>query len=393
MSDLDTELRGLRDELNAAIPLPDFERVTGRARNRRRLQLVTIVAVVAAVALAVPLLRAARSTPATKDSQRTSYVLDFADPDHGYAMARTCMPGASDCAFVLYRTADGGRTWGRRQLPPALNPTTGYRSATMYVLGPDAITIDRPDGDVLDRINSTDGGRSWDRTEPPDKGGFSAPLADGALLTARCGAQPYSKATHCPDVGTIQPGTGSFVATPTQPPLVPDQIGPAPTRDGRYWVIGRRPGTVQYSIALSADGGRTWSVSDLPRPGAGVTEPEFVEVGTWSVVANEDALYVVAGDYVWSSTDGGRSWTYASSRDSAHPTQAAVGSPIAAADRSLLVSDGTNVWRSTDRGRAFVKTDREPFGVKWTRGGYLWLKFDEFALSSDGLAWREFSVR
>jgi hypothetical protein len=32
-------------------------------------------------------------------------------------------------------------------------------------------------------------------------------------------------------------------------------------------------------------------------------------------------------------------------------------------------------------------------GVKGTRGGYLSFHSDQFALSDDGLNWREFSVR
>lgn len=377
MSELDTELRGLRDELNAAIPLPDFEHVTGRVRARRRLQLGAIAAVVV-VAVAVPLLRATQSAPpATTNAADTTYVLDFADPDHGYALARTCTPGVSGCAFTLYRTADGGRTWAPRHLPPALDPKTGYFAATMYVLGPDAVAIDQPARDHLDRMTSSDGGRTWQRSRQPGGGSESAPLPRGALMTSRCGV-PVVRTNRCLEIGTIEPATGRFVRTPTQPPLVPMQFGPAATPSGAYWVVGQNATTDRYEIAVTADGGGTWSVSDLSASwSAGPPD--------WSVVENDGVMYVLADSRVWTSTDDGRTWTFASARSGV------AGSPIAARDGSLLVSDGASTWKSTDRGRTFVESDEKPFGVIWTRGGYLSLA--PFALSGDGLHWREFSVR
>jgi hypothetical protein len=389
MSDLDTELRGLREELNAAIPLPDFERVIGRARIRRGLQLAAIAAVVAVVAVAVPLVRAARSVPpaTTPDAKDTSYILDFADLDHGYALARKCPRSTSGCAFTLYRTTDGGQTWALRYLPPALDPETGYGSATMYVLGPDAVLVDRPMRDGVDRTYSTDGGRSWHWVQTLDTGA-TAPLPHGALLTTRCGPQPYTETAGCPDVGTIQPRTGRFVATPTQPPLVAEQIGPSPTQSGGYWVVGRSRTTDEYGIAVSADSGRTWSVDEL-----GLWGPDGPL--TWSVVENTGVMYLLASSSVgalrvWSSTDGGKSWTFVYSEDSGPQV---VGSPVAAGDGSLLVSDGMSTWKSGDGGRTFVKTEDQPFGVKWTRAGYLWLKVDRFELSGDGMHWWEFRVR
>lgn len=387
MSDLDTELRGLRDELTAALPLPDVERLSARARGRRRLQVVAIVAAVAAVAAAMPLVRAGRpATPATTHEERmnTSYVMDFADPDHGYALGRTCLPASSGCTFLLHRTADGGRTWASRTLPPALDTKAGYYSAVLYVLGPDAVAIGWSDGTEPSRIHSTDGGRTWRRDDHPRQGGGAAPLDRGALLTARCAEQPFITAQQCSDLGTIRPDTGEFVATPAQPPRTPLQIGPTATRGGRYWAICVTAGA--YAIAISADGGRTWSVSTL-------ADDSWTRPNTWSVVEGDGVLYATNESDVWSSTDGGKSWTHASSSTSALPTAPAVGSPMAAGDGSLLVSDGTNTWRSADQGRTFVETLKEPLAVTWTRGGYLRLRVDRFALSDDGLSWREFSVR
>lgn len=389
MSELDSELRGLRDELTAAIPLPDLERVAGHARNRRRLQLVAIAVVVVAVAVTVPLLRASRSAPPATplDARNTSYVLDFADHDHGYALTRTCPPGASSCVFALHRSADGGRTWTPRTLPPALDPETGYTSATMYVLGPDAVAIDRPKGHDSERVYTTDGGRSWHRQQQPRQGDTSAPLADGALFTSRCAEQPYSKTGHCPDVGTIDPKTGQFVSTPTQPPLaLYYRLGPSPLRNGGYWVVGATA-TGEAAVAITEDGGRTWSVGILPPADMWGGDLRDLEVAS-----SDGVLYAATGGDLWTSTDDGRSWLLVPENPSERELHGF--SPLmAGADGSVLVAGESESWRSTDRGRTFVKAGRGHFGVKWTRGGYLSFHSDQFALSDDGLNWREFSVR
>jgi photosystem II stability/assembly factor-like uncharacterized protein len=400
MSELDNELRGLRDELNTAIPLPDVDHITSRAHARRRLQ-IAAAAVVMAVALAVPVLRWLPSTQAAgpHTPPDTSYLMDFADAGHGYALARKCVPGREGCAFTLYRTGDGGRTWARRTLPPAKNPKTGYFSATMYVLGPDTVVFDRPAGDETDRIHSTDGGRSWQVVEhwwASDGQAGGAPLEEGALLTTQCSAQPIV-GSSCLAVGTIRPDTGQFVPTPEQPPLVPQRLGSATTESGRYWVVGRNTTTGTMSIAVTLDAGATWWTSELRSGGK--------TPGTFAVAERDGVMYLTASDAsrllsVWRSVDDGRRWDSTYQWDSMTRSQsryalsALVGDPIAAGDGTLLVSDGTDTYVSRDMGTIFNRTGTKAVGaVRWTRAGYLRQNADEFALSADGLHWRTFTVR
>lgn len=393
MSDLDDDLRGLRDELTAAIPLPDVHAVTGRARARRRTQLGAIVAVIV-VALAVPVLRGmdTNTRPAAKEPPNTSYVLDFADPDNGYALVRHCPPGRSGCAFTLYGSTDGGRTWEKRSLPPALDPKTGYFNATMYVLGPDAVAIDRPKAADSDRIYSGDGGRTWHRNPKLYNGTTTAPLSkEAALMMTRCGEQPYSKIGPCAEFGTIRPDTGQFVVAPAQPSVVPDQLGPVAAMSGRFWVIGRTTEFGDLAIALTEDGGRTWSTSALNDPTI-VADP-----GGWSVVELDGVMYVLASaanelEGVWRGQDGDWRLVWARSAHLGEVLPGLIGSPVVTEDGSLLLSDGKHVWESTDQGRTFSRTQDEPFSVKWTRGGYLRLNVGRFALSSDGVHWRGFQV-
>lgn len=393
MSELDTDLRALRDELNAAIPLPDVEHVTGRARTRRRLQLVAIAAVIA-VAIAVPVLRLLPADPPQVGNPPppVSNVLsmDFADADHGYALTRDCPRQGEPCTFDLLRTANGGRDWQRASLPAPLNPKTGYFSATLLVLGPDEVMLYRPNGFDSDRIFSSDSGRTWQTTTKWwTLNASAAPLPSHGILTGMCGSQHTSDA--CGPIGAHQPASGTFSTTPTQPPLSSMQLGPNATKDGRWWAVGRDRTTGRLMIVISADGGRTWMASDL-----NMTETLGLDV--WAVVERGGIMYATAGDHrgllgVWRSADDGRTWT----RTWTHGDQwlpAPTHTPIAAGDGSLIVSDGHVTYVSTDQGSTFRPADKEVTGeVTWTRAGYVKSNGDRFALSADGLSWREFTVR
>jgi hypothetical protein len=389
MSELDTELRGLRDELNRAIPLPDVDQLTDRAHARRQLQ-VAVVVVVIAVALAVPLLRwLPSSTPpaAPPASPKTTYVLDFADADHGYALARACQPGVAGCAFILYRTEDGGRTWTPRKLPTPPDPKTGYFSSALYVLGPDEVALDRGGGrDGWDRVHSTDGGRTWhDLTRWWNPENATAPLAPDAQLSGRCGVAPVVN-TECQSIGAVQPDTGKFVAIPTEPPVDVEQFGSVAGTKGKWWTVGRSRTTGKMALAVTTDAGRTWSNTPITDDGS---------LGRWAVVARNGLMYAVASDSstllsVWRSTDDGKSWETTNDGSGGQP--GLVGTPIAAADGTLIGSDGVTRYVSRDGGRTFRRDGTATGDVTWTRAGYLRTHGDEFALSADGLHWREFSV-
>jgi photosystem II stability/assembly factor-like uncharacterized protein len=393
MSDLDARLRGLRDELNGAIPLPDVERVTGRARARRRTQLGAIMAVIV-VALTVPVLRALPfdEEAANPPAQNTSYLVDFADHDHGYALARTCVVGTEGCRYTLYRTKNGGDTWQPNKLPSPPDGETTYFGASLYVLGPDEVTIQRPRGNESDRITSTDGGRSWQTTQAmATVNADTAPLTRGSLLIGACGEIPHN-GQGCDVIGSLDPSSGDFRALPQQPPLTNVKIGSAATESGRWWVTGQsRVTPLRTAVSVSEDGGRTWLTTDLD-PGAGTTT---------TVVEHDGVLYAVGGDSydeqemdrgvgVWRSDDGGQSWERMGI--SSALIGPVLGTPVVAGDGTITVSDGLAKYVSTDLGRTFYWEGDAAGGVKWTRAGYLRMNADKFALSTDGVRWREFTV-
>ena len=397
MSELDEELRGLREELSSAIPVPDVDHLTARARVRRKLQVGAIAAVVAVVA-AVPVARALPVWLRSADpvTAGTGYAVDFADADHGYALTRSCAQGSVGCTFTLFRTADGGETWQPRRLPPA--PDDGFWDV-MYVLGPDAVTLANPLGVEQTRIFSVDGGRSWGVTRDMSPVG-TAPLPSGGVLTAGCGTQPYG-GEGCALVGTLEPASGRFVAAPAQPQLAVLQVGTAPTEGGKWWVAGAVDGNAHAFLAVSADGGRTWSSSEMG---------EFAGAGGWAVVEHGNVMYATASRSgrvfgVWRSTTGGRSWTRVwtapavfVAENSAETEEAApagpglLGDPVVADDGSLVLSDTTTTHVSHDRGRTFRPVHPASVPARWTRAGYLRIQGQTYGLSSDGAHWREFTV-
>lgn len=397
MSDLDTSLRALRDELHAVIPVPDVERVAGRARTRRRLQIGAVAAVVA-VALAVPVLRAMPSAPgpaAPPVPARTSYDLDFADADHGYALTSSCPEEAGNCSFTMWRTADGGRGWETVQLPPSPNLKSNYFSATMYVLGPEQIAIDRPGGvpGFWDRIYSRDGGQSWQVLDEWFNHDQVGPIPPGGLLSGLCTHQP-APSGGCDHLAAVLPDSGITRNLAAQPPLGLKWVGPAPTQSGKWWVTGRDRATGTWAISVSGDDGRSWSTTLLAVPGV----PGF---DGWAAVERDGIMYLMAFNSrllgVWRSTDAGGTWTRTWGADPAEPAQSlpgVVGTPIATSDGTLVYSDSITTYVSTDLGRSFRRTGDEVTGtVTWTRAGYLRSDTGKYALSTDGVRWREFTVR
>ncbi len=392
MSDLDTSLRELRDKLHAAIPLPDVTRVAGRARTRRRLQLGAIAAVVA-VALAVPVLRALPSDvrpAAPPPAPRPTTQLDFFDADHGYALIGRCEP---TCAFTLHATADGGRTWAPRTLPAARNGTGGYFTAALYVLGPDEVVIDRLGASAAgwkDRVHSADGGRSWRVIDNWFAPGRVTSFSPDGVLTGACAPQ-FMGVEECGEVATIDPETGLTTPLTGQPRLSLPWGGASPTEGGTWWMTGRDRTTGRWTIAVSGDDGRSWTA----RPVAVAGVPA---VNGWAVVEHDGIVYATAANAtellgVWRSTDRGHSWTRTWSADGDQWLPDPKGTPVAAGDGSLVLYDGTTTYVSTDLGYTFERTGEDvPGRVWWTRGGYVRVDDDEYALSPDGLRWRSFRI-
>lgn len=399
MSELDTSLQELRDDLRSSITRPDLARVAGRARQRdvrRRMQIGAITAVVL-VSVTVPVLRSLSSERPPADqavSATMRYHVDFANATHGYALGNACAESAGDpCVFSLLATSDAGRTWQPRTLPANGMLT---EQGGMTVLDADHLVVYAPapaPSTYAARYKSDDAGRTWRESSLLTREPLQIPA--GAELTQLCGV-----------VGDCASGLGTVgvddraAFLPTQPPLADPQPGRSSTAGGRYWVAGKDRSTDRWAISVTSDEGKTWSTTLVDPPG----EP-YVSGMPWSVVENNGVMYATvvgaigAGPFgllaVYRSTDKGMSWTATWQASETNILIAVDGSPIATADGRLLVQSTVGGTLESQDGQTFTVAEYQlPGLVMWTRAGYLAAgKDNSYQLSSDGRVWRSFDIR
>ena len=383
----------------ASVRQPVVTRVLARVQLRAtRVRMLAGAAVAVLVAGAVvPLLRVEPPTQADAGPVTTlppeppvvrpmSGVSDmmFTDERHGYALRVDC--GQFDCDLDLVSTADGEH-WTAREVARAGTPPRS--TGRLHVLGPGEVAVDWSPIDApyrVGRVYSDDSGRTWTRV-PAGLHGTVRAIPPGATLETTCA----SSGPTC-EVTVVLPGSGRSARLATAPPLYRPTAGSVPAAGGRWWVVGRDPRTRGWALAVSADDGRTWTVSRLSWRGK-------ADGQGWTVVAAGEALIATAtgdlagGTYgpmaIFRSDDGGRSWT----RTSGEVPTGLAGIPVVASDGTLLVNteDGRGLM-SSDDGRTFTEVRPRYRGVAyWARFGYVAESSPDGPVqySTDGLHWRE----
>ncbi|HEY0451644.1 sialidase family protein [Actinophytocola sp.] len=425
--DLDAELGRLRDGIRQSVHVPDFDRVVERSRQRvvRRRMQIGAVAAVLAVSAAVPLLRAgtapdpirpATPPPATAPTVPTRITepfvhdVEFADRDHGYALRANCKdePAPQECPQTLLSTDDGGAHWASHPVPKQQSLPKGVLGR-LLVLGRDKVGVDWFVLDVnsqANRIYSDDGGRTWRQVELFPVVTDTVPaIPDDSTLVVGC-EKLVGGGNHCAEtaVAAVLPDSGRSALLANQPPLIEVQPGRIPLADGRWWVVGRRPGTRTWAIAVSDDKGRGWITGALDLQGTPYPDG-------WSVVASGDTLYASAhgrhvGDSggmlaVLRSDDGGRSWARTWRWDEHATPQETLGTLVALPDGSVMINAKGGKGRtfvSEDGGHTFTEVARRYTGsASWTRIGYLaWppgKPWDAFQFSRDGTGWQDLKIK
>ena len=401
MSELDTKLAALRDDLHERISPPDLEQVTGMARQRttrRRLQIGAVAAVVA-VSVAVPLMRALpdHQAPARPSLPASMTIqLDFADPGHGYALGSDCRGPDGPCTLTLFATEDGGRSGARRPLPDG---DKRYAAGDVTVHDAKRLSVDRV---RLDKqwqpISSDDGGHTWHAiTVGPQVA--PAPMPRDAWVNSVCVGEDETASAGCRmGVGTVSSDPGRTAPAPAQPPLIEPVAGRSATAGGHFWAAGVERTTGHWAISVSGDGGVTWSTTPVTIPG----EPAMIDA--WAVVEGGGVLYatlqgsIAKGPYgllsVFRSDDGGVTWTNTWRATPKTVLQAMLGSPVATGDGRLLVYTTTTGTHESRDGRSFTQARQPvPGEVQWTRGGYVAQRGPHaYAVSRDGTTWRDFAV-
>jgi hypothetical protein len=416
-TDLDAQLTRLRNEVRGSLPVPGFEQIVARHKQRvirRRMQIGAVVAVLV-VSLAIPLLRDqmvpeppdVASPPPSSGALETGSFLaqaQFADADHGYAIRATCKSGPRKCTTELLVTADGTH-WKKRDIPrPQTAPS--WSRADVHVLGPEELTLDWPlspsaETTQVARWHSVDGGVTWTKVDVPVVVTDTVPaIPAGGVLTQSC-ARASSDQKLCEERGfvVVQPGTGKSVALAHQPPLIAMTAGSVPTADGVWWVAGMDPKTDHWGLGISHDDGRTWTTSVLDWG-------EPVYPSGWSVGSHGGTLYATAIGAlpaesngllaVFASTDGGRSWQQTWHPQAGKAPRRVFATTVVADDGSLTINaQDDKQYRSRDGGRTFTEVPaRYKYYAQRTRTGYIAGgegNFDIMA-SADGLHWRKFKV-
>jgi hypothetical protein len=224
-----------------------------------------------------------------------------------------------------------------------------------------------------------------------------APLPGTAAIQGVCVGEETDGGCRMA-VGAVSPDGDRTVPAPAQPPLVEPVIGRAVTEGGRFWAVGVDRGTGRWTIAVSDDDGRTWMTTPVAVPGA----PSMID--PWAVVEADGVMYatmqgaIANGPFgllaVFRSTDCGATWTNTFRATPDTVLQAMHGTPVATADGRLLVhSAATGTYESTD-GTTFTKAGHQlPGETVWTRGGYVTKRgAHEYAVSADGVEWRDFRI-
>jgi hypothetical protein len=402
MSELDTSLRKLRDDLRTTINRPDLSQVADRGRQRtvrRRMQIGAIVAVLL-VSVAVPLLRALpdASPPATPPQAEVSvtYQVDFADASRGYALRSDCEDPDGPCAFALLVTVDSGQSWQPRKPPVDNRP---YQGATLIVRGPNKLVFYASPSDddnmIIKQFISTDAGRTW-REFTEDSGGAPTPIPEDAQLSRTCVPNDDVCDTG---VGSRSPDGKRVLPAPTQPALDELLAGDIATEGGRFWAAGLDPVTGKWAVSVTSNGGVAWATTPLDLPG----KPRLNR--GWSVVERDGVMYTtVEGTVgtgpvellaVFRSEDDGVSWTRTWQAVGDQRLPAVLGTPVATTDGRLLVYSTTEGTFESTNGQTFTKASRQlPGPVTWTRAGYLaQVREDTYELSRDGRSWQRFEVR
>jgi hypothetical protein len=291
--------------------------------------------------------------------------VEFADPDHGYALIQ-CRAEGDPCPPSLARSLDGGVTWTLATLPPATG--TGL-DLTAF-----------PDGRlVVGGYVSTDGGRTWQATTRPN--GPAAAIGMGQLLRlGGSGVEIWS---------SMFGNRGELVTQPEG--MTVKWVAGAPSATGAWWVGGTRNGAP--AVAVTRDGGQRWSFPPLDAAGS---------TAQVSVLGERVYVTVLGPDReisaIFLSTDSGQRFTRTTAGPVTTPAGLA-GEAVPLLDGRLLITGTDRRWYlSDDDGRTFSQADgtlpavgrivRTPAGYV----AYNLFQSDWAAFSADGATWRKLQV-
>ncbi len=212
-----------------------------------------------------------------------SGIVDIQGRGVAWAVIYPCAKG-TQCAYVVERSTDGGRSWARTSdLPQGFSP----RFAVPF--GSEGLVL--TSYGVGDLAITRDGGRSWSvipgrcAAETTEN---EVATADGNELWQFCGPRPILSISE--DGGQ----TWSERSLPDNYTVGADIISPVA---GTAFLITSTDAAVTSNVEVSRDRGLTWAIV----PGT----HDFVALSFSS-----DAAWAIDAQFgIWSSNDGGLTWT------------------------------------------------------------------------------------
>jgi photosystem II stability/assembly factor-like uncharacterized protein len=268
---------------------------------------------------------------------------------------------ASGVGGTVLRTTDGGTTWKTAGVPGASALDFRAIAATSPTVA-HALAI----GDSSRIYRTTDGGRSWSlRFASTRKGAFfdaiqfwdarhgiamSDPV-DGKflLITTSDGGQSWQEipAERLPPA---LPGEGAFAASGTCLIVL-----------GSSDVWFASGGASVARLYHSPDRGRTWTVHDTPIragvPSAGIFSVAFADRMHGAIAGGDYQRPTLRGRNLAVTADGGATWTLADSASSPAGYRSAVAFVPRTSARWLLATGLTGTDVSLDGGRRWANTD------------------------------------
>jgi len=276
------------------------------------------------------------------------------------------------------RTLDGGRTWSAHVMPGA--DTLQFRD--VHALGPDRAWLLSAGPGELSRIYRTeDGGQTWElQFLNPEPDGFYDCLefrdaeqglvygdaVDGVLrvLGTRDGGVTWEYARSA-DLPAAQSGEGGFAASGTCVAL---------GEGGRGWIGTGAADTARVLITL--DGGRTWTAAPTPLPGgdaAGIFSLAFRDSLHGAILGGDLSQPDDPNHGVALTADGGRTWTLSGRPTFVGPVYGTAYVPGAPTPTLVAVGPNGAAW-SADEGTTWLTADTASYwglGIASRTAGWL----------------------